>query len=132
MEDDLGKLLEKLSPSILPGTYVFCSVEGACYGELAHTGPIASFAEREGLTLVMLKERADAEGLGYHGSFRCIQLGVYSSLEAIGLTAAVSNSLAKCGISANVIAAYHHDHVFVPEGKAQAALERLENLQLDP
>lgn len=47
--------------------------------------------------------------------FKCITLKVHSSLEAVGLTAAVSNKLAERGISANVIAAYYHDHIEVSE-----------------
>jgi len=43
----------------------------------------------------------------------------------VGLTAAVSGRLAANGISANMIAAYHHDHVFVPKDKAQLALQLL-------
>jgi hypothetical protein len=46
----------------------------------------------------------------------------------VGLTAVVSGKLAANGISANVIAAYHHDHVFVPKNKAQLALQLLTEL----
>ncbi|MFT5520425.1 MAG: hypothetical protein ACI9IA_001018, partial [Enterobacterales bacterium] len=50
---------------------------------------------------------------------------VHSSLEAVGLTAAVATALTQKGISANVIAAYYHDHIFVPSDKAASALEAL-------
>ena len=56
--------------------------------------------------------------------FRRITLGVRSSLEAVGLTAAVAAALTDAGISANVVAAFHHDHVFVPADRAEAALDR--------
>jgi len=43
------------------------------------------------------------------------------------LTAAVSSQLAEKGISANVIAAYYHDHIFVQSKKAELAIETLKN-----
>ena len=36
--------------------------------------------------------------------------------------------MAEHGISANVAAAYHHDHVFVPESRAEEALAALRAL----
>ena len=127
-ETDLATLIRNLEPRTLPATYVFCSVEGANYGALSHTSPLASFAEPEGLTLVLTRENADEESLAYEGTFRCISLQVHSSLEAVGLTAAVTGELAAEGISANVIAGYHHDHVFVPSHQAESALRLLENM----
>ena len=53
---------------------------------------------------------------------------IHSSLEAVGLTAAVSTKLATKGISANVIAAYYHDHIFVSAEKAELALLALKEL----
>ena len=55
--------------------------------------------------------------------FQPITLSVHSSLEAVGLTAAVSCALAREGISANVVAAY--DHIFVPVANANQALSCL-------
>ena len=55
-------------------------------------------------------------------------LGVHSSLEAVGLTARIATALAEAGISANMVAAFHHDHVFVPWGQKDEALIILENL----
>lgn len=90
--------------------------------------PIATFIESEGLTLVLTKDKADESGLNYEGIFRQITLAVHSSLQAVGLTAAVSTKLTAKGISANVIAAYYYDHVFVPSDKAEAALRALKEL----
>jgi hypothetical protein len=55
-------------------------------------------------------------------------LTAHSSLEAVGLTAAVSTKLAANNISANVITAYYHDHIFVPCEKAEQALLALKEL----
>ena len=57
-----------------------------------------------------------------------ITLQVHSSLAAVGLTARVAESLAERGISANMVAAFHHDHVFVPWPRRAEALIILENL----
>ena len=127
-ETDLDTLIRNLEPRTLADTYVFCSVRDANYGALAHTSPLASFAEPEGLTLVLTREAAGEEDLSYEGTFRCISLQVHSSLAAVGLTAAVTGELAAHDISANVIAAYHHDHIFVPSHQVESALRLLENM----
>ena len=61
-----------------------------------------------------------------------IVLGVHSSLAAVGLTARVAESLAARGISANMVAAFHHDHVFVPWDRRGEALIILDNLAKVP
>lgn len=124
-ETDLNKLLANLRPELLPGEFVFCSLETGRYGDLADLQPLASFAEAEGLSLVIRREQAAPAGLSYQGVFRCISLRVHSSLEAVGLTAAISSVLAEQGISANVIAACYHDHVLVPADRAEEALQVL-------
>ncbi|MFB0988019.1 MAG: ACT domain-containing protein [Gammaproteobacteria bacterium] len=127
-EEDLDTLLVLLEPSLLPGDFVFCTAANLKYGDFAELQPLASYQEDEGLTLVLAKQSADVAGLAYDSVFNCITLMVHSSLEAVGLTAAVSGKLAANGISANVMAAYHHDHVFVPENKAKLALQLLAEL----
>jgi|TARA_B110000444_G_scaffold190809_1_gene180505 hypothetical protein len=127
-EEDLDTLLVLLEPSLLPGDFVFCTAANLKYGDFAELQPLASYQEEEGLTLVLAKQSADVAGLAYDSVFNCITLMVHSSLDAVGLTAAVSGKLAANGISSNVMAAYHHDHVFVPENKAQLALQLLAEL----
>lgn len=121
-ETDLQQLLHCMSPELRAGEYVFCSIKNADYGDFAETNPIASFTEAEGLTLVLPKDAAEQAGLGWQGEFRCITLGVHSSLQAVGLTAAVAGALAENGISANVIAACYHDHIFVQSQFADQAI----------
>lgn len=124
-EEDLNKLLVLLEPNLLPSDFVFCTAANLKYGDLAELQPIASYQEEEGLTLVLDKKAADRAGLAYESVFNCITLTVHSSLDAVGLTAAISGKLATNGISANIIAAYHHDHVFVQKCNAQSALQLL-------
>ncbi|MDB9953408.1 ACT domain-containing protein [Porticoccaceae bacterium] len=127
-ETDLKAILQSLSPIMLDETYVFCTVVGASYGDYAETAPIASYQENEGLTLVLTQERADIAKLGYEGLFSCISLQVHSSLESVGLTAVVAGKLAAYEISANIIAGYYHDHVFVPQAQASEAFGLLRDL----
>ncbi len=125
----LDELLRSIQPQLNAEEYVFCTVPGslAQYLELK---PIATFAEVEGLTLVLKKMDAQRAGLRFAGSFRQITLTVHSSLAAVGLTAAVSAKLASKGISANVIAAYYHDHIFVPTADSEAALSALQEFSV--
>lgn len=128
-EVDLEKLLALLQPTLLPGVYVFCTVRNQSVDKLASLQPLATYQEQEGLSLLLEKDRADAAGLEYSSMFRGITLSVHSSLEAVGFTAAVASKLALMGISANIIAAHYHDHVFVPVAKAEQALKVLTEFQ---
>lgn len=119
---DLDQLLKTMSPELLEGDYVFCTSKNSTYGDYAGAKPFASITEKEGLTLVLLKQEAERSGLHYEGTFNCITLNVHSSLHAVGLTAAISATLTDHEISANVIAGYFHDHVFVQSQFAKRAL----------
>lgn len=123
-ETNLIKLLASMSPEVLPEEYVFCTVEGK-YGDYGELKPLAMFTEKEGLTLVITKAAADQAKLDYESIFKGITLTIHSSLDAVGLTAAVSAKLAEKGISANVIAAYYHDHIFVQKEKVELAVNAL-------
>ncbi|REL29916.1 ACT domain-containing protein [Thalassotalea euphylliae] len=122
---DLDELLRAMRPKLVGSEFVFCTVSGVL-ADYAQLNPVATFIESEGLTLVLEKSAAEAAGLSFDGTYRQITLTVHSSLEAVGLTAAVASKLASKGISANVIAAYYHDHIFVQSSKAEAAVSALE------
>ncbi len=124
---DLNQLLASMKPELVKEEFVFCTVSGQLSQYLV-LKPIATFLESEGLTLILTKHKADEASLKYEGVFRQITLMIHSSLEAVGLTAAVSTKLATKGISANVIAAYYHDHIFVSAEKAEHALLALKEL----
>lgn len=128
-ELDLDLLLALLQPVLLDNEYVFCSLPDIRYGDLAELQPLACYQEDEGLSLILEKHRADEAGISYNSVFRGITLSVHSSLDAVGFTAAVANKLASKGISANVVAAHFHDHVFVPADKAEFALNLLTEFQ---
>ncbi|EGR4165693.1 ACT domain-containing protein [Vibrio cholerae] len=120
----LELLLQSMSPELMAGDYVFCTVNGALSDYLS-LEPIATFREPEGLTLVLEAEKTQQAGIESSVLFSLITLTVHSSLEAVGLTAAFATKLAEHGISANVIAGYYHDHIFVQKEKAQQALQAL-------
>lgn len=127
-ETDLDKMLASLAPRLVAGEFVFVSFANARYGDHADLEPFAAIVEPDGLTLVVPQAIADARGLAYTAVFRMITLGVHSSLAAVGLTAACSNKLAARGISANMIAGFYHDHIFVPREKAEDAVAALNEL----
>lgn len=127
-EKDLNKLLKTMSPTLILGEYIFCSFEDALYGDHADLAPIAAVKETEGLTLVIPRPIADEHQLSYESVFRCITLNVHSSLDAVGLTAAVSAKLTEYGISANVLAGYFHDHIFIQRKLAEKAMAAIREL----
>lgn len=126
-ETDLANLLSSMKPSLSHESYVFVSAK-AGMRELVSMDPWALIAEEEGMTAIIAKETADAASVPYQAIFRRITLTAHSSLEAIGLIAAVSAKLTSYGISGNVVAAFYHDHIFVPKDKAELTMEALEQL----
>ncbi len=126
---NLKQLLKKMSPELQDGEFIFASFQSSTYGDHAHLQPVAAVLESEGLTLVIPLEKAAEHGLAYDGIYKMITLQIHSSLEAVGLTAAFATKLGEHGISANVIAGFFHDHIFVQANKADAAVEALKELQ---
>jgi hypothetical protein len=125
-ETDIQKLVQGMKPRLNQGEFVFCILDSFQYANSLN--PLCLFQEEEGVTVIIPKHQADNASLSHAVVCAWITLTVYSSLEAVGLTAAVSKALTDANISCNVIAAYHHDHIFVPIQDAQHAMKVLENL----
>jgi uncharacterized protein len=125
-ETELNILLKTMSPVLNAGDYVFCTVGNI--HNIPQDKILGSFREAEGFTVVLEKSVADQLALSYSYVSAWITLTVHSGLEAIGLTAAFSNALAKEGISCNVVAAYYHDHIFVDKKHADKAIKALNKL----
>jgi hypothetical protein len=123
---DLRELLRGMQPVAQAGIYVMCVAPAGT--DLAALRPIGTFREREGLTVIVEEGAARAQGLAplFHAAW--ITLTVHSDLHAVGLTAAVSSALAEAGISCNVVAAAHHDHLFVPVEQGDRAVAVLQRL----
>jgi hypothetical protein len=125
-ERDLDVLLASLDVVREPGVFVVATIAD---GSDPPPGARAQIAEREGLTVVVSREDALAAGLPFVFEAAWLTLAVHSSLEAVGLTAAVATRLAEAGIPANVLAGYHHDHVLVPVDRADEAIAALRSLR---
>jgi hypothetical protein len=124
---DLDQMLAQLRPHLRPGHYVFTTVTAAVPEGIR---PVMTFTEDEGLTLILRQHDADAAGLPYDLVTAWITLTVHSALDGVGLTAAVSATLADAGISCNMVAAARHDHLFVPAAAADEAVRLLDDLTL--
>ncbi|NJN33534.1 MAG: ACT domain-containing protein [Saprospiraceae bacterium] len=122
---DLKVLISSMKPISNNGQYVFCSVQNMDF-DWAHI--VLFFKEKEGFTVVCTPEYALQKAWIYDSIFAWITLSVHSSLNAVGLTAAFSRELAENGISCNVVAAYFHDHIFVPYEKGGFAIQILEKM----
>ncbi|MBI5943332.1 MAG: ACT domain-containing protein [Chloroflexi bacterium] len=125
-ETDLQKLIMDMKPELNAGQYVYCLADSKEHA--AALDPLFCFREKEGMTLILPKEKADAMNIPYTTTFAWITLTVHSALEAVGLTAAVSKSLTEANISCNVVAAFYHDHIFVPVNDSARAMRALQSL----
>ena len=128
-EMNLQNLLKALRPRLNAGEYVYCTVDSKT--RAVEFDQLCMFVEEESVTVILPKSKADSLGLRYPTTFAWITLTVHSSLEAVGLTAAVAEALTKADISCNVVAAYYHDHIFVPAKDARQAMDVLQALAGD-
>ncbi len=112
-------------PRLVDGHFAYCALPP---DRAVPDGAIGWFREAEGMTVILPLEAARAAGLTV--AFECawIALDLHSALDGVGLTAAFSAALAAEGIPCNVVAALHHDHLFVPVDRARAAVAAIARL----
>jgi uncharacterized protein len=122
-------MISGMTPEATLGVYVFISTNNPKLVTRLSPKAICTFKEKEGLSMLIPVELAEKSKLCVDHPMRCITLNVYSSLEGVGLTAAVSTALGERDIPCNIIAACHHDHVFVPSDMCDRAMEVLKSLQ---
>lgn len=122
-ERNLERLLRHMAPQMHAETFVYCSFPD--FTIPPGMNPICTFREAEGITAIVEKSQAERSAVSYVFEANLITLKVNSSLEAVGLIAALAASLAAANIPCNVVAAYHHDHLFVPTAKADEAFSLL-------
>ena len=122
-ETNLSRLIAEMNPVLNKGSYVFVSLKKI--GKINRNDTLFEFKEKEGVTLVLEKNKADDLQLVYNFVSSWITLKIHSSLEAVGLTATFSSALATEKISCNVVSGYFHDHIFVAEKDANKAIEVL-------
>lgn len=123
---DLEALLARMQPELHPGRYAFVALPDGVALDPAHI--VASVRESEGLSVVVPEQVALDLGLPIAFAAAWITLAVQSDLAAVGFTAAFSRALGEAGISCNVVAGVRHDHLFVPAGQAQEAMDALRTL----
>jgi uncharacterized protein len=122
----LSQLLRALAPDLHSGTYVFATLREST--ALTQAEIVASVREPEGVSVIISEEGAAAHRLDGVFPSAWITLAVLSDLHDVGLTAAVSAALAAEGISCNMVAGHHHDHLFVPRDRAADAMQVLGRL----
>lgn len=123
-EQDIGRLLAGLSPALCGRDWGYATVASMPAG----LAVFATVSEDEGLTLIARMADLQAAGLAAQGPMARITLTIHSALEAVGLTAAVSSALAQERISANMVAGFYHDHIFLPAADADRAMTVLKAL----
>jgi uncharacterized protein len=124
---DLSEVLRTLHVSCDEVRYGFASVTGAAISRSEKV--LGTFLEDEGLTLIATEEYFKQEGIAHQGPFARLKIEVHTSLELVGLTGLLAAELAKREIPANLIAAYFHDHIFVPYDVRAKALEAIMELK---
>ena len=117
MAEALRTMLRSMQPVLHPEPYSITVQTSAV------PGAFATVAEAEGLTVI-----APLSLVPCGSAWARISLTLHSDLAAVGLTAAFTRALADQGISANVVAGYFHDHVFVQWEKRDGAMAALQPL----
>lgn len=119
---DLSRLLSSMEPVLHADPYGYAVTDAPV------PGSFATVAEDEGLTVIAPHAALHAAGVDPGPAWARISLTVHSDLVAVGLTAAFASALADHSISANVVAGFHHDHIFVPWDRRHDALAALKAL----
>lgn len=122
--EDLRNLLAMMDPVLSERAWCFQPISDLTF--IPETA-FAVVREEEGIACILPATASSPDAV----QLARITLSVHSDLEAVGLTAAVSNTLATSGIACNVIAGLHHDHLLVPWEQRDKALRLLERLSRD-
>ena len=123
---DTAAMISGMHPTLDPGPYVFITTQGPTDDMMSAAR--ARYEEAEGTSLIVPLEVAQAQGFDTALPMSCLTLQVNSALDGVGLTAAVATALAEAGIPCNMVAAFHHDHAYVPADRAEDALQILQEI----
>lgn len=122
-EKALDILLSTLTATLDPKTYVFVTTTSLEMPPLPEIQLL--FREEEGITVIIGQEYAEANDFPYLFPSRMITLDVMSSLDAVGFMAVVAMRLAAKDMGVNPVSGFYHDHLFVPLGREEEAMEEL-------
>ncbi|MEL7253523.1 MAG: ACT domain-containing protein [Pseudomonadota bacterium] len=106
---DRAAMIAGMAPVLNDTVWHFCTGQG-----INPHGALAVFEEAEGTSFIFSETAAAEHGFELNQPMAQITLSVHSALDGVGLTAAVASALADAGIPCNMVAAFHHDHAFVP------------------
>ena len=123
---NLSHLLASMSPELRDSTFVFITLEPEA--PIPNIGAVMHFTESEGITLIAPLDAAKKAGLAYEFPCRMITLNIHSSLEAVGFLAVITTHLAALNMGVNPVSGFYHDHLFIPEDRAQDAMTALAEL----
>ena len=124
---ETGAMIAGIDPRLDGQAWCFVTADDPSQVLELMRGALATFREDEALSLIVPVELAHEAGVEADPYAR-ITLQVHSALDGVGLTAAVAGALAEADIACNMVAAYRHDHAFVPADRADEAVEILRNL----
>lgn len=119
-ETDLQRLLAGLAPTLAERPR---AIRTQPVDAPVPVDAIMLFREDEGLTVVVAAD--DGVDAAHWAQ---ITLRIHSSLEAVGMMAAIATVLAARGIPCNAVSAYYHDHLFVPWERRADAMRALHAL----
>lgn len=125
-ETNLDRLIKSLSAVLVDGLYVFVTIPADQKPPLVPAKMM--FEEAEGTTLILLQSDAELHGLAFEFPCRMITLNIHSSLEAVGFMARIATELAKYDMGVNPVSGFYHDHLFVPDGREQDAMDVLRRM----
>jgi len=128
-KSDISEMVGGMDPVLDDDVYRFVLVSRDIAPQLLGAA-IGTFREDEGVTAIVPASLADEVGQA-GADFARITLQVNSDLQGVGLTAAAASALAELNIACNVVAAFHHDHLFVPADRKGDALQALLHLSQD-
>ncbi|WP_138935100.1 ACT domain-containing protein [Roseovarius arcticus] len=128
-EQDLERLLAEMSPVLDTQIYVYVTLPSRDVPPLI--APRMIMQEAEGTTIIVTRAAADEAGLAHVFACRMITLNVHSALDAVGFLARITARLAELGMGVNPVAGYFHDHLFVPEARADDAMTALHQMVLE-
>jgi uncharacterized protein len=126
-ETDLQRLLAGLAPELAARPR---AIRSQAADASVPTGTIMLFREDEGVTTVVEVDETP-DGSRDEPLWAQITLRIHSSLEAVGMMAAIATALTARDIPCNAVSAYYHDHLFVPWSRRDDAIAALQALTGD-